>query len=221
VFAACFATRGHTTVPHLTGGLPSYTRLVRLAMDAEKSLGTPCSPLMLEDLRQRIHAFAAEREWETFHTPRNLVLALVGEVGELAEIFQWRGDSGSPPNLAGWTAKDREHLGEELSDVLIYLVRLSDRCGVDLSAAAVAKLAKNAAKYPAGQSKGRSDKYTAYSGSASAEAESTLSAHPRTPTVGTPTVGGRDIWPLATAAGLGFCVASFAAFVILGLERRR
>lgn len=84
--------------------------------------------------------FAEEREWGVFHTPRNLVLALVGETGELAEAFQWRGDAGAGPGLAGWSAADARHVGEELSDVLLYLVRLSDRCGVDLGAGVVGAL---------------------------------------------------------------------------------
>lgn len=119
-----------------------------------------------------------------FHTPRNLLLALVGEVGEVSEIFQWRGEckpglegasalhapslgrqwatplaasSSSPrarcrlsaPNhlspclsSADWSEADKTHLGEELSDVLVYLIRLADRCNVDLTAAAVRKLQK-------------------------------------------------------------------------------
>lgn len=100
----------------------------------------------LDELRRRVQRFAEERDWERHHTPRNLVLALVGEVGELAEIFQWR--SAAPVGLEGWSAAEREHVGEELADVLIYLVRLADRCGVDLGAAALDKLAKNARKYP-------------------------------------------------------------------------
>ena len=101
----------------------------------------------LDELRARMSAFCAERAWEPFHTPRNLLLALVGEVGELAELFQWRGDAGAAP--AGWPADQRAHLGQELSDVLLYLVRLADVCGVDLPAAARDKMALNALKYPA------------------------------------------------------------------------
>ena len=118
--------------------------------------------LPLEEVRRRIAAFAAERDWQQYHTPRNLLLALVGEVGELSEIFQWRGDAAAGAGLPGFSPAERAHLGEELSDVLLYLVRLSDACGVDLSAAVLAKLEKNAAKYPAERCRGRADKYTAY-----------------------------------------------------------
>lgn len=71
----------------------------------------------------------------------------VGEVGELSEIFQWRGEV--ERGLPDWKEEDKVHLGEELSDVLLYLVRLSDACGVDLGKAALRKLELNAIKYPA------------------------------------------------------------------------
>ncbi|KAI9201067.1 hypothetical protein LWI28_017515 [Acer negundo] len=84
---------------------------------------------------------------DLFHTPRNLLLALVGEVGELSEIFQWKGDV--PRGLPGWKEEEKQHVGEELSDVLLYLVRLSDICGVNLDQAVLRKLELNAIKYPA------------------------------------------------------------------------
>ena len=93
-----------------------------------------------------------------------VALALVGEVSEVAEIFQWRPDAHCPPGLdtPTWTDADRQHLGEEISDVLLYLVRLADVTGVDLGRAVASKMVKNAAKYPAEVVKGKSDKYTAY-----------------------------------------------------------
>jgi len=107
-----------------------------------------------------VRRFAGEREWDQFHTPRNLVLALVGEVGELAECFQWKGEV--EEGLKGFTEEEKEHIGEEMSDVLFYLARLADKCGVDLPAAAEKKMAKNRAKYPKDKARGRADKYTAY-----------------------------------------------------------
>eukprot|EP00301_Raphidiophrys_heterophryoidea_P024480 c7964_g1_i1.p1 GENE.c7964_g1_i1~~c7964_g1_i1.p1 ORF type:complete len:175 (-),score=39.77 c7964_g1_i1:57-581(-) len=104
--------------------------------------------LTLEQLRNQLQQFAQEREWGQFHIPRNLVLAMVGEVGEVAEHFQWKSDQQCAPLLPGWTDTQREALGEELSDVLCYLVRLSDVCGVDLATAVQNKIRKNAAKYP-------------------------------------------------------------------------
>ncbi|KDO57562.1 hypothetical protein CISIN_1g043241mg [Citrus sinensis] len=72
--------------------------------------------------------------------------AMVGEVGELSEIFQWRGEVDK--GLPNWEDADKEHLGEELSDVLLYLIRLADICGIDLGDAATKKIVKNAIKYP-------------------------------------------------------------------------
>ncbi|XP_062219080.1 uncharacterized protein LOC133918946 [Phragmites australis] len=115
----------------------------------------------LEALRKRMADFARERDWEQFHSPRNLLLALVGEVGELSEIFQWKGEV--PKGLPGWDEAGKEHLGEELADVLLYLVRLSDMCGIDLGKAALHKMEINAHKYPVGQCKGSSKKHTCYS----------------------------------------------------------
>ncbi|KAJ8634384.1 hypothetical protein MRB53_027720 [Persea americana] len=111
----------------------------------------------LEDLKQKMAEFAKERNWDQFHSPRNLLLALVGEVGELSEIFQWKGEV--PKGLPDWKDEEKEHLGEELSDVLLYLVRLSDICGVDLGKAALRKVELNAIKYPVNQCKGSSRKY--------------------------------------------------------------
>ena len=122
--------------------------------------------LTLEKLRSKVAAFADERDWNQFHTPRNLLLALVGEVGELSEIFQWRGEV--EPGLNSWKEEDKIHLGEELSDVLVYLVRLSDRCGIDLATAVQEKMKRNAAKYTADLARGSSKKYTAYAQTSSA-----------------------------------------------------
>ena len=80
--------------------------------------------------------------------------------GELSEIFQWKGEV--PKGLPDWDDDEKEHLGEELADVLLYLVRLSDMCGVDLGKAALRKMEINARKYPVGQCKGSSKKHTHY-----------------------------------------------------------
>ncbi|KAJ1406272.1 dCTP pyrophosphatase 1 [Sesbania bispinosa] len=100
----------------------------------------------LKELSKRLAEFAEVRGWDQYHSPRNLLLALVGEVGELSEIFQWKGEVAK--GLPDWSYDDKKHLEEELSDVLLYLVRLSDVCGLDLGQAALTKLLKNAEKYP-------------------------------------------------------------------------
>lgn len=114
----------------------------------------------LEEIRKTVAEFAEQRNWTQFHTPRNLLLALVGEVGELAEIFQWKGEV--EPGLKNWNDQEKKHLEEELSDVFIYLIRLADSCNVDLTKAALEKIEQNRKKYPIELVFGKSKKYTEY-----------------------------------------------------------
>ncbi|MFD1718359.1 nucleotide pyrophosphohydrolase [Georgenia deserti] len=112
----------------------------------------------ISDVQQRLHDFAEERDWAQFHTTRNLTLALVGEVGELAELVQWRTDQEIRDLVA--TESGRVALADELADVLTYLISLADAVGIDLDAAVHAKITKNAAKYPAHLARGSNAKYT-------------------------------------------------------------
>jgi len=101
----------------------------------------------IAELQSRLRAFAAERQWEPYQTPKNLAMAMVVEAAELVEIFQWL-----TPEQSQAIAQDpamHQHLGEEIADVLLYLLQIADHSGVDLAAAVEAKLAKNALKYPA------------------------------------------------------------------------
>lgn len=108
----------------------------------------------LEQLTARLRAFAAARDWEQFHDPKNLAMALAGEVGEVLEIFQWL----TPEQAAAVRAGPRsEDVADELADVLIYLVRLADVLDVDLIAAAHAKIARNESRYPVETVRGRAD----------------------------------------------------------------
>lgn len=116
------------------------------------------APADLQALRDRLRAFAAARDWERFHTPKNLAMALIVEAAELLEHFQWL----TPEQSAGLAPAQREAVEAELADVLIYLVRLADRLGVDLLAAAGRKMAANEEKYPADRARGRADKYHRY-----------------------------------------------------------
>lgn len=106
-------------------------------------------------LRDALRAFAAERDWEQFHTPKNLAMALTGEVGELVEHFQWL----TPEQSAALTPQQREEVALEMADVLLYLVRLADVSGVDLADAAERKIALNAQRYPADAVRGSARKY--------------------------------------------------------------
>ncbi|XP_075508116.1 uncharacterized protein LOC142545019 [Primulina tabacum] len=112
----------------------------------ERNVEERAMDITLKELANKLQEFAKDRDWEKYHSPRNLLLAMVGEVGELSEIFQWRGEV--EKGLPNWEESEKEHLGEELSDVLLYLIRLADICGIDLGDAATRKILKNAIKYP-------------------------------------------------------------------------
>lgn len=114
----------------------------------------------IEDIRRMQAEFTDERDWNKFHQPRNLLLAMVGEVGEVAELFQWRGEVAE--GLPDWSESEREQLAHELSDVLIYLVELAEKCRVDLPQAVIRKMALNRLKYPANKVHGSAKKYTEY-----------------------------------------------------------
>jgi dCTP diphosphatase len=102
------------------------------------------------ELEAVLQKFADDRNWQKYHSPKNLAMALTGEVGELVEIFQWHTEAESK-SVANDPALARP-VRDELADVLLYLVRLSSVLGVDLNEAVVHKLATNAQKYPAGDS---------------------------------------------------------------------
>ncbi|AWH45781.1 nucleotide pyrophosphohydrolase [Stenotrophomonas sp. ZAC14A_NAIMI4_1] len=106
---------------------------------------------------QALREFAEARDWAQFHSPKNLVMALSGEVGELNEVFQWMTEADSF-NAASSEATAKA-VREEIADVALYLIRLSDVLGIDLNEAVSSKLAMNAAKYPVDLSRGVSTKY--------------------------------------------------------------
>ncbi len=112
----------------------------------------------MEDLRNAIDAFIRERDWEQFHSPKNLAMALSVEVAEIVEHFQWLTEEQSqnlpPEKLA--------EIREEIGDVMIYLIELADKLGIDPMEAAKAKVAINGQKYPAELVKGKASKYTEY-----------------------------------------------------------
>ncbi|TDA67370.1 nucleotide pyrophosphohydrolase [Sulfuricurvum sp. IAE1] len=108
----------------------------------------------LEHIQSIITRFSSERGWEKHHSPKNLVMALSGEVGELNEIFQWLSEEESQ-NLPD---EVREHTQEEIADIAVYLIRLCMKLEIDLEAAIVDKMAKNEAKYPIDRVKGMDKK---------------------------------------------------------------
>lgn len=111
-----------------------------------------------DELRKRLATFAGERDWDKFHSPKNLSMALIAEAAELVEHFQWLTEEQSaslPP------AKLIE-VETELADILIYLIRTADKLGIDLFRAANEKIELNEKKYPAERVRGSSKKYTEY-----------------------------------------------------------
>jgi NTP pyrophosphatase (non-canonical NTP hydrolase) len=110
----------------------------------------------MDSLRGQLRDFAAARDWEQFHSPKNLAMAVSVEAGELLEIFQWLTEEQSrnpaPAVLAA--------ASDEVADVLLYLIRLCDQLGIDPIAAAKRKFVANAGKYPADKARGNSKKYT-------------------------------------------------------------
>ncbi len=109
----------------------------------------------IRHLSDRLAAFAQERDWDQFHNPKNLAMAVAGEAGELVEHFQWL----TPEQAANLSAATREEVALEAADVLLFLLRLCDKLDIDLAAAAERKLELNAKKYPVHKSRGRATKY--------------------------------------------------------------
>ena len=113
-------------------------------------------------LQAEMRAFVRERDWEQFHSPKNLVMALCGETGELIELFQWLTEAESRQAMDDPTRA--EGIRDEMADVLVYLIRLADVLEIDLAAAVRTKMKKNAAKYPADAVRGRARKYNELEG---------------------------------------------------------
>ncbi len=104
----------------------------------------------LDDLNRRLKQFAVARDWEQFHSPKNLAMALAGEAGELLEHFQWLSEAQS----LDLPEDKRQQVALELADILIYVIRCAERLDVDLIAAAYRKIALNEARYPAARVRG-------------------------------------------------------------------
>ena len=100
----------------------------------------------IDDLAERLRAFARARDWEQFHTPKNLAMALAGEAGELLAEFQWLTPEESSAIMEN--TEEAASVMDELADVMIYLVRLADVLGVDLADAAMTKIERNEARFP-------------------------------------------------------------------------
>jgi len=119
---------------------------------------TPASISPLHSLRRKIQRFAQERDWEQFHTPKNLAMAMSVEASEIVELFQWL----TPGESQALDKPKRRALEEEIGDVMIYLINLGDKFDIDPARAAEKKLVINAKKYPVRLVKGKANKYTEY-----------------------------------------------------------
>ena len=110
----------------------------------------------VEEIQKRLRKFAADRDWEKFHSPKNLTMALSVEVAELVEIFQWSNSGGldeiENPDI-------RKNIEEELADIFIYLLKISDKLNIDIDKSIHQKIEKNEKKYPIDKSFGSSKKY--------------------------------------------------------------
>lgn len=112
----------------------------------------------VHELIQRLRQFAAVRDWDRYHSPKNLSMALAGEAGELLEHFQWLTEDESQ----ALSAEQRQAVALEMADIFLYLLRLSDKLEVDLVATAHQKIELNERRYPAEQVRGSAKKYTEY-----------------------------------------------------------
>jgi NTP pyrophosphatase (non-canonical NTP hydrolase) len=110
----------------------------------------------IQELQNLIREFRDERDWMQFHNHKDMATALAIEAAELQELFLWKHGQ----EIEEIASAKRERLSEELADVAVYLLELADNLGIDLGEAIVAKMAKNAAKYPVHKAKGSSAKYT-------------------------------------------------------------
>jgi NTP pyrophosphatase (non-canonical NTP hydrolase) len=127
---------------------------------SQAAAATPSRLVDVEPLQRAVARFARERDWEPFHSPKNLAMALTGEVGELVELFQWLSEEAS--RQVGHEPATARPVRDELADVLIYLVRLAAVLEVDLDEAVRTKLAANALKYPAERARGNATKYSKF-----------------------------------------------------------
>ena len=112
----------------------------------------------LEKIKLRLRRFADERDWDQFHSPKNLAMALIVEAADLVEHFQWLTEKQSQK----LPAEKRAEVEQEIADIQIYLIRLADKLGVDVEKAVNAKIKLNEKKYPAKKVRGKADKYYEY-----------------------------------------------------------
>ena len=138
--------------------MPAGIAYVCAGRNARAMAALTDSATTISELKTRVLAFVRERDWEQFHTPKNLSMALAAETGELMEHFLW--STGEQSRAIVNDATKRAKIADELADVVIYAIEFANMTGLDIAAAIEAKMAANAKKYPVEKARGRSDKYT-------------------------------------------------------------
>lgn len=132
--------------------------VVRAGQPWRMKRGLTDSAATVEELKTRVLAFARARDWEQFHAPKNLSMALAAEAGELMEHFLWATPEASHEVVR--SKKYRRAIEDELADVIIYAIEFANMTGIDVAAAIERKMKANAQKYPVAKARGRSVKYT-------------------------------------------------------------
>jgi NTP pyrophosphatase (non-canonical NTP hydrolase) len=117
-------------------------------------------PMDIKNIQKQLADFADERDWDQFHNPKNLAMALSVEASELVEIFQWLTPEQAEEIM---DSSQSDHVKEEVADVMIYLLRLADKLDIDLESIVNDKIVQNGKKYPVNLSKGNADKSTSFS----------------------------------------------------------
>jgi NTP pyrophosphatase (non-canonical NTP hydrolase) len=158
MFSGTAQCGGHAWAADSDGGGVVLANRIRPDVAHERRLADSDAMRDLEELKERLRSFVADRDWDQFHSPKNLAMALSVEAAELVEIFQWLTEAESE----ALDADRRRRVSEEMADVLWYLVRIADRLDIDLLQAAAEKLERNAVKYPADRVRGQSRKYDEY-----------------------------------------------------------
>jgi len=128
---------------------------MRIRKELNEKSGMRKSTDDMDALRRRLAEFAAKRDWDQFHNPKNLAMALAGEAGEVLEHFRWL----TFEQASALSAETRAEVALECADVLLFLLRLCDKLDIDLAKAAHKKLVLNAKKYPIEKSRGKATKY--------------------------------------------------------------
>jgi dCTP diphosphatase len=136
-------------------GVRIFQRMCRIRRElrVRGETGMSDATTSIEDLKQSVARFVRERDWEQFHSPKNIAVSIAIEAAELMEIYQW-GAEGKSLELSG-KAEVKAKVDEELADVLIYCLSLANRTAIDVSQVVQRKLARNAVKYPVDQFRGR------------------------------------------------------------------